>query len=73
MNPLITYPLTLVLNGIVSQHTVTSYGSDGYTAFYVESGQRVECPGAQVSLTGNGATFVASVCEAVIFENGFEQ
>lgn len=72
MNPLIAYPLTLVLNGIISQHTVTSYGSDGYTAFYVESGQRVECPGAQVSLTGNGATFTGNVCEAVIFYGSFE-
>lgn len=67
-----THLLVLVLNGIVSQHTVTSYGSDGYTAFYVESGQRVECPGAHVSLTGNAAEFVASVCEAVIFYGSFE-
>lgn len=68
-----TYLLTLILNGIVSQHTVTSYGSDGYTAFYVESGQRVECPGAQVSLTGTGATFIAKVCSDIVFESNFER
>lgn len=72
-NVSVTYLLVLVLNGIVSQHTVTSYGSDGYTAFYVESGVSVICPGAQVSLTGTGATFIAKVCSDIVFESNFER